>query len=208
MGNEVFASASGIPLLVVSRQCRTADAIMQYIQKFAEPFFPVVRASSTAEARRIYASDELLPAEPGTPCAVVINSPLCDGNGVSLARELTGRGGVVLLIVSADLYREEARAAACDGVFVLPRPVDESVMWSAIWLLISSCRRLCGAAIAAAHIEDKLDELKIIDRAKWLLIDYLKMSESQAHRYIEKQAMDLRITRLEAAKNILKTYLG
>ena len=54
----------------------------------------------------------------------------------------------------------------------------------------------------------KIDEFRIIDRAKWVLIDYLKMSEEQAHRYIEKQAMDLRIPRIEAAKNILKTYLG
>ena len=32
------------------------------------------------------------------------------------------------------------------------------------------------------------------------------MSESQAHRYIEKQAMDLRVTKKEIAENILKTY--
>ncbi len=212
MSTDPLAAASGIPVLVVSRQCRIADAVMQYIQKYMEPFFPVVRASSAAEAQRFCKSDELSPAATGMPCAAVINSPLCDGNGISLARELTEHGFVVMLMVSGELYLAGARAAASDGVFVLPRPVDETVMRSALWLLISACRRLGGAATAerqaAANLEDKLDELKIIDRAKWLLIDYLKMNESQAHRYIEKQAMDLRISRLEAAKNILKTYLG
>ncbi|WP_334294967.1 ANTAR domain-containing protein [Terrisporobacter hibernicus] len=38
------------------------------------------------------------------------------------------------------------------------------------------------------------------------MIQYLKMSEEQSHKYIEKQAMDLRITKVEVAKNILKTY--
>ena len=37
-------------------------------------------------------------------------------------------------------------------------------------------------------------------------IEYLSMSEAQAHKYIEKQAMDLRLTRLEVAKNLLSTY--
>ena len=32
------------------------------------------------------------------------------------------------------------------------------------------------------------------------------MTEAEAHRYIEKQAMDLRISRREAAENIIKTY--
>ena len=32
------------------------------------------------------------------------------------------------------------------------------------------------------------------------------MTEPQAHRYIEKQAMDLRITRREVAEGIISTY--
>ncbi len=45
-----------------------------------------------------------------------------------------------------------------------------------------------------------------MNRAKWLLIECLSMAEPDAHRYIEKQAMDLRITKREAAENIIKTY--
>ena len=45
-----------------------------------------------------------------------------------------------------------------------------------------------------------------MNRAKWLLIECLNMTEAEAHRYIEKQAMDLRISRREAAENIIKTY--
>ena len=45
-----------------------------------------------------------------------------------------------------------------------------------------------------------------MDRAKCVLIQYLNMTETQAHRYIEKQAMDLRTTRRQIAEGILKTY--
>ena len=43
-----------------------------------------------------------------------------------------------------------------------------------------------------------------MDRAKCVLIEYLKMTESEAHRFIEKQAMDMRITKREVAERILK----
>ncbi|MPN53777.1 hypothetical protein SDC9_201443 [bioreactor metagenome] len=46
----------------------------------------------------------------------------------------------------------------------------------------------------------------MIDRAKMLLISHLAFSEAQAHRYIEKQAMDMRATKRAIAEEILKTY--
>jgi hypothetical protein len=46
----------------------------------------------------------------------------------------------------------------------------------------------------------KLAEDKLVTRAKFALIQYLKMTEPQAHRYIEKQAMDLRVTKKEIAE--------
>ena len=55
-------------------------------------------------------------------------------------------------------------------------------------------------------LKNKIRDIKLIDRAKLTLIQYLNMSEEESHRYIEKQAMDRRITKVEVAKNILKIY--
>lgn len=55
-------------------------------------------------------------------------------------------------------------------------------------------------------VKKRINDVKLIDRAKLTLIQYLKMSEEESHKYIEKQAMDLRITKVEVAKNILKIY--
>ena len=57
-----------------------------------------------------------------------------------------------------------------------------------------------------ASIEEKMEEIRIINRAKWLLIEQLKMTEKEAHRYIEKQAMDRCVTRRKIAENIISTY--
>lgn len=57
-----------------------------------------------------------------------------------------------------------------------------------------------------SRLVQRLEDIRVITRAKCLLIEYLNMSELAAHKYIEKQAMDLRITKKEVANRILKTY--
>ena len=51
-----------------------------------------------------------------------------------------------------------------------------------------------------------MEEIRMVNRAKWLLISELQMDEPQAHRYIEKQAMDRCISRRKIAEEIIKTY--
>ena len=48
--------------------------------------------------------------------------------------------------------------------------------------------------------------MKVIDRAKFCLIQYLNLSEEQAHRHIQKLAMDTRRTQRDIAEDILRTY--
>ena len=54
----------------------------------------------------------------------------------------------------------------------------------------------------------KIEDIRLVDRAKCLLVQHLAMSEADAHRYIEKQAMDSRVPRVRVAEDILKTYEG
>lgn len=53
------------------------------------------------------------------------------------------------------------------------------------------------------RLNEKLEELRLVSRAKGALMRVLGMTEPQAHHYIEKQAMDLRATRREVARRIL-----
>ena len=53
-----------------------------------------------------------------------------------------------------------------------------------------------------------MEDIRVVNKAKWFLIEQLKMTEQEAHRYIEKQAMDSRVPRVRVAEDILKTYEG
>ena len=52
----------------------------------------------------------------------------------------------------------------------------------------------------------KLEDLRLVSRAKLILIQNMSFTEEQAHHYIERRAMDSRRTRAEVALDILKTY--
>ena len=55
-------------------------------------------------------------------------------------------------------------------------------------------------------LKNKIEEIRTVDRAKCLLIQFESMTESDAHRYIEKAAMDQRVPRLQVAQEILQQY--
>ena len=72
---------------------------------------------------------------------------------------------------------------------------------------MSSAReRLRKSEKKALSIEEKMEEIRIVNRAKWILIRELKLDEPEAHRYIEKQAMDRCISKRIIAEEIIKKY--
>ena len=54
------------------------------------------------------------------------------------------------------------------------------------------------------RLKERLQEQQTIDRAKWVLVDQRKMSEPDAHRYIEKSAMDRCVRKIRIAEEILR----
>ena len=66
--------------------------------------------------------------------------------------------------------------------------------------------RILGLQNRNLQLQEKIEEIRLVDRAKCALIQYLDMTEPQAHRYLEKQAMDMRCTRREIAEAVLRTY--
>ena len=71
--------------------------------------------------------------------------------------------------------------------------------------MAASCsRRLALLLEENARLADKLAQLRLVDRAKCLLIERRGMTEADAHRLIEKQAMDTRATRGEVATALIE----
>lgn len=138
---------------------------------------------------------------------VIVNSPLPDDPGVRFAIDAcTARGTVVLLLVRSEAYISVNDKVVVHGVFTLPRPISRQSLQLALSWMISARERLRRIERKTLSIEEKMEEIRLVNRAKWLLISELKMEEPQAHRYIEKQAMDLCVPKRQIAEDIIRTY--
>jgi response regulator NasT len=112
----------------------------------------------------------------------------------------------VILVVKSELVDAVSEKVEDWGVFALAKPLNRVLFWSALKLANAAFNKMTRLHKENDRLLQKLDDTRLIDRAKCLLIQYLNMSENQAHKYIEKQAMDMRMTRKEIANSILKTY--
>ena len=89
---------------------------------------------------------------------------------------------------------------------VLSRPVTREALQRTIRLIIAARVRMAGVKKESDDILSRIEEMRTINRAKTTLMKYLRFTEPQAHKYIEKQAMNNRQTRLEVAARILAQY--
>ena len=70
----------------------------------------------------------------------------------------------------------------------------------------AACGRLSRSRSEYAALRGKLDDARLINRAKLLLISRLKMSEDEAHRFLERSAMDGCMKLRTVAESIIRTY--
>lgn len=162
-------------------------------------FHPVRVADSVNAARRIFAERNF--------DFVVINSPMPDDPGVRFAIDVcASKGTVALLLVKSEAYVGTYDKVVVHGVFTLSKPVSRQSMTQALSWMASARERLRKVEKKTLSIEEKMEEIRIVNRAKWLLISELKMDEPHAHHYIEKRAMDSCLTRRQVAEDIINTY--
>lgn len=183
--------------LIVSGSDKGIELIAQLLNSDAKTH--IVSAKSGTEARRlINAADYDL---------IVINTPLPDEFGDDFAvtiTEISASG--VILIVKNEMADDVLARVELSGVLIVPKPIIRQVFMQAQKLALASKNRIMSLKNENISLHQKIEEIRLVTRAKCVLIQYLDMTESQAHRYIEKQAMDMRATRQEIAQNILKTY--
>ena len=135
---------------------------------------------------------------------VVINAPLAGQDAQALALRLAREVAAGVLFLSPEPCPQAEEA----GALWVAKPLSRALFLQAVRHSRCLSRRLGSLGDENSQLRSKLDELRRIDRAKLLLMQYLGMSEAQAHRYIEKQAMDLRVSRAEVARSILINYAG
>lgn len=183
-------------LLIVSNSAATMQFVGGLLYAQAVP--RIATAGSGAEARRVLLESEF--------DLVVVDAPLSDEFGDDFAMHAAEFPCGVVLVVDGDRLEDMDFVMESSGVFVVPKPVAPEFFHQAVKLLMAGRRRLLRLEDENARLQQKVEELRLVDRAKCVLIQVLKMTEAQAHRYIEKQAMDQRLSRTAVAENVLRTY--
>lgn len=138
---------------------------------------------------------------------VVVNAPLTDEFGTRLCMDISLSAGTIAVIFApSEVYDEIVHKAASNGVFVIKKPASQQTVIQSLSLLISARERLRSIEKKAGKAQNKLEEIRVVNRAKWLLIDNEDMNENDAHKAIEKAAMDAGITKMQAAQLIIEKY--
>ena len=155
-------------------------------------------ASSGAAARRALVD--------GVYGLVLVNTPLPDEFGHQLAMDAAEEGPGVLLTVKSDQWEEVNARVAPYGVLTLGRPFSRGMFSQAVGLLLASQAKAERYRAENEKLRQKLEELRVVSRAKCLLVEYLHLDEESAHKYMERQAMEERKTRRAVAEEILREY--
>ena len=184
-------------VLVVSASEKFNQALPEF---FPVPVFsPLNIVSNVSSARRAVSERDF--------DLVIVNSPLPDESGVRFSVDTAGaNNSVVLFLARPEQYDDAFDRLAEHGVFLMQKPLSRQTFQLAAGWLISARERVRKTEKKTQSIEAKMNEIRLVNRAKWMLISELKMTEPDAHRYIEKQAMDRCVSKQRIAEEIIKTY--
>ena len=162
-------------------------------------FADEVACAKGADARRRLSTDAF--------DLIVVNSPLADEYGADLAvyaAEKTSAG--ILLFVSAQEYGPIETKASPSGVVVVAKPCSVAFAAQCAKVALATEARMAGMKRTIANLQNKIAEVKLVERAKCVLAVKQGLSEEDAHRYIEKNAMDSRRSRKEIAEEIVQKF--
>ncbi|MCI5578422.1 MAG: ANTAR domain-containing protein [Oscillospiraceae bacterium] len=158
----------------------------------------------------VYCSDD---AEQGKDLsdydAIVVSTPLRSEFGLEFVTDAAKRSNAAIVVLSrADIAEDVQNRIKFTGAFVIGKPFPKSVLVNTVKMAVLAKENMNRLEKEKSDLSKQLDDVKIIDRAKCYLIEYLNLTESQAHRHIQKLAMDTRRTQREIAEDVLRTYSG
>ena len=190
----MFFSQQCYSVLLVSDSDRFNHIVTGLLPSSA--YAPIQTVSSVSAAKRA-ALDRVYDL-------VILNAPLPDDLGTGFAIAQSGnRQTVVLMLVKAAMQEELQLQAGDRGVFTLAKPTTQQALATALQWMTAARERLRRIEGAAKSVDEKMQEIHLVNRAKWLLIESRGMSEAEAHRFLEKQAMDRCVSKRRIAEELI-----
>ena len=190
-------------VLIVSSSKTAAQSLASF---FSDTFGCTPKATESA-----YQAINLLEKDSSVEIAV-INSPLMDGSGVELAEHIVSDTlAYCILVMKRENAEKIEERAEKNGIIVVGKPFSRELFYKIVRTIDITIGRSYKLYQETLRLENKINEIKTIDKAKFMLMQYKEMTEAEAHTYIEQCAMNKRkkknIVALEIIDKINEQYL-
>ncbi len=175
---------------------------LDLVEMLVEAGYEVVAQASDGE-QAVALSRELKP----DLVMMDIRMPVLDG--ISAAEQIGKEKIAPVVMLTAFSQKELVERARDAGVMAyIVKPFTASDLAPAIEIARSRWVEMQALESEVADIAERLATRKVVDRAKGMLMTQLKISESEAFRWIQKTAMDRRLGMREVAEAVVTDMLG
>lgn len=180
-------------VLVVSRDSKIISQISAFL---VPPLFELTTTSDFNEARRLATerSFNIIIADSG------------DGYDTDFAINLADSYSTILLLVPNEHFDEISYRVEGYGILTITKPFEPFYLYNMVKIAIAVQYKVQVLSSQTTKLKVKMEEIKQVNRAKMLLMQNMNMSEQEAHRYIEKEAMDRGMKKTAISEEIIKTY--
>lgn len=128
-----------------------------------------------------------------------------DGEGTDFAIDISDGLSTILLLSPAQHFDQISYKVEPYGILTLTMPFDQFYFYNMIKVAIAVQYKVQILSSKAIQLKEKMEEIRIVNRAKMLLMQNKQMTEQEAHRYIEKEAMDTGTKKVAVASLIIDT---
>ena len=180
-------------VLLVSHDSKIISQISAFL---VPPVFELTSTSDLNEARRIAGERNFN--------IIIVDSS--DGYDIDFAVNVSEGYSTVLLLVPSEHFDEVSYRVEGFGVLTATKPFEPFYFYNMIKVAIAVQYKVQTLSSQTVKLKTKMEEIRVVNRAKMLLMQNLKMTEQEAHRYIEKEAMDSGLKKTAVAEKIIKTY--
>ena len=174
---------------------------MDLREMLEEEGYAVVEAADGEQAVRL--------AREVRPELAILDIKMPIKDGLVAAQEISEEGIAPVLILTAYSQRElVGQAAEAGAMGYLVKPFQKHDLLPAIEIAKGRYQQLSALADEVGDLTERLESRKAIDRAKGTLMDRYKMSEADAFRFIQRTAMEQRLSMREVAEKVLDGSLN
>ena len=180
-------------VLLVSRDSKIISQISAFL---LPPLFELTTTNDFNEARRL--------ATERTFNIIIADSG--DGYDTEFAINVADSYSTVLLLVPNEIFDEISYRVEGYGILTITKPFEPFYLYNMMKIAIAVQYKVQILSSQTVKLKVKMEEIRLVNRAKMLLMQCLKMTEQEAHRYLEKEAMDRGMKRTAVAEEVIKTY--